>query len=151
VIARLPGAEFTEESLVVRSWGARRHLRLHIYNRDDQPLPIGRIQLEGIVDQLRFLAPAVGAYWLYYGNASATVLPEYDLNAVLARRSLAETNWPLSPGEVNPAYRPPPLPKKPWSEQRPAILYTVLGGAVLALGIATFRFAARLGRRPAGI
>ncbi len=144
VIARLPGAEFTEESLVVHSWGARRYLRLHIYNRDDQPLPIGRIQLEGIVDQLRFLAPAPGAYWLYYGNASATALPEYDLNAVLDRRSLVETSWPMRPSEVNPAYRPPPVPKKPWSEQHPAILYTVLGGAVLALGIATFRFAARL-------
>lgn len=144
VIARLPGAEFTEESLVVRCWGARRYLRLHIYNRDDQPLPIGRIQLEGIVDQLRFLAPAVGAYWLYYGNAAATALPEYDLNAVLAHRSIAETSWSLSGVEVNPVYRPPAAPKKPWSEQHPAILYTVLGGAVLALGVATFRFAARL-------
>ena len=144
VIARLPGAEFTEESLVANSWGARRYLRLHIYNRDDQPLAVGRIQLEGIVDLLRFLTPAVGTYWLYYGNASATALPEYDLNAVLAHRSLPETNWSLSPSEENPAYRPPPPPKKPWSEQHPAILYTVLGGAVLALGIATFRFAARM-------
>jgi hypothetical protein len=68
----------------------------------------------------------------------------YDLGDVIDRQQLAEHSWTLGPQEANPIYRPPPPPKKPWSEQHPAILYTVLGGAVLALGIATFRFASRL-------
>jgi Protein of unknown function (DUF3999) len=143
-IARLPGPEFTEESLVEPASGARRYLRLRIYNRDDQPIQIGHIFLEGLSSELRLLASSPGTYWLYYGNPAAMRLPEYDLSAVLSRRSLQETAWTLGPQEPNPLFRPPTPPKKPWSEQHPAILYTVLGGAVLALGIATFRFAARL-------
>jgi hypothetical protein len=144
VIARLPGPDFREESLEVRASGARRYLRLRIYNRDDQPLQIGHLSLEGLVREIKFLAPAEGSYWLYYGNPAAARLPEYDLRAVLARRSFHETSWALGASEANPTYHPPPAPRKPWSEQHPAILYTVLGGAVLALGIATLRFAARL-------
>jgi hypothetical protein len=143
-IARLPGPEFTEESLQMPASGAHRHLRLRIYNRDDQPIQIGHIRLEGLSREVNLLAAAVGAYWLYYGNPSATTLPEYDLAAVLARRSFRESRSTLGPAEPNPLYHPPPLPKKPWSEQHPAILYTVLGGAVLALGAATLRFASRL-------
>jgi hypothetical protein len=143
VIARLPGPDFREESLEVRASGARRYLRLRIYNRDDQPLQIGHLSLEGLVREIKFLAPAEGSYWLYYGNSAAR-LPEYDLRAVLARRSFHEISWTLGAAEANPTYHPPPAPRKPWSEQHPAILYTVLGGAVLALGIATLRFAARL-------
>jgi hypothetical protein len=148
VIARLPGPDFKEESLEVRASGARRYLRLRIYNRDDQPLQIGHLTLEGLVSELRMLAPGEGPYWLYYGNPAAARLPEYDLSAVLARRSFREVSATLNAGEPNPAYRPPPTPRKPWSEEHPAILYTVLGGAVLALGIATLRFMARL-RTPA--
>jgi len=143
VIARLPGPDFREESLELHTPGARRYLRLRIYNRDDQPVQIGHLTLEGLVREIRFLAPAQGSYWLYYGNPAAS-LPEYDLRAVLARRSFHETASTLGAAEANPAYRPPPAPRKPWSEQHPAILYTVLAGAVLALGIATLRFAARL-------
>jgi hypothetical protein len=148
VIERLPGADFREESLAMHAPGARRYLRLRIYNRDDQPIQIGKISLEGIVSEVKFLAPAQGPYWLYYGNPSAARLPEYDLSAVLARRSFRESSSLLAPAEPNPAYHPPPAPRKPWSEEHPAILYTVLGGAVLALGIATLRFMARL-RTPA--
>jgi hypothetical protein len=148
VIARLPGPDFKEESLEMRASGARRYLRLRIYNRDDQPLQIGRLTLEGLVSELRLLAPAEGPYWLYYGNPAAARLPEYDLSAVLSRRSFREVSATLSAAEPNPAYHPPPAPRKPWSEEHPAILYTVLGGAVLALGIATLRFMARL-RTPA--
>jgi hypothetical protein len=72
------------------------------------------------------------------------LIPQPASFLLMARRSFPETNWPLSPAEANPTYRPPTPPKKAWSEQHPTILYTVLAGAVLALGIATFRFAARL-------
>jgi len=144
VIARLPASDFTEESLaLVIPENHRRYLRVRIFNRDDQPLHIGPIQFEGLIRQLKFFAPTAGGYWLYYGNTSVSS-PQYDLPALLARRKNAEANWTLGAAEANPLYHPPTAPKKPWSEQHPAILYTVLGGAVLTLGIATFRFAARL-------
>jgi hypothetical protein len=144
-VSRVPGTDFTEESLSVPfAETAHRFLRMQIYNRDDQPIQIGRVRLEGLVRVLMFLAPSGGDYWLYYGNATARA-PGYDLPMLLARRErTSETNWTLGPAQSNPLYHSPPAPRKPWSEQHPAILYTVLGGAVLALGIATFRFAARL-------
>lgn len=148
VIARLPGADFSEESLALAVPETRlQHLRVRIYNRDDQPLRMGTMQLQGLVRHARFLASMAGNYWLYYGD-NGVAAPQYDLPAVLARRKNTEVNWILGPAEANPAYHPPPEPKKPWSEQHPAILYTVLGAAVLALGIATLRFMARL-RTPA--
>jgi hypothetical protein len=149
VIARLPGTDFTEEDLSVSIPETyHRCLRIRIYNRDDQPLQIGRIQLEGLIRYLKFVASDAGNYWLYYGNSKVHA-PVYDLPDLLSRREhVKETRWGLGSAEVNPAYHAPALPRKPWSEQHPAILYTVLGGAVLALGIATLRFMARL-RTPA--
>jgi hypothetical protein len=147
-IARLPGSEFTEESLTVGVSGGHRFYRLRIYNRDDKPIQVGRIQSEGRGHLLKFLAQTPGNYWLYYDGPDFTAEPQYDLPIVLSRQSLPEHPWTLGTQESNPVYRPPSPPKKPWSEQHPAILYTVLGGAVLALGIATFRFASRLKPAP---
>jgi hypothetical protein len=145
-IARLPGTEFTEEWLAVLVSGGHRYYKLRIYNRDDKPIQIGRIQAEGDVYQLKFLAATPGSYWLYYDGPGPelTAMPEYDLGNVIARQYMPERLWVLDRQEPSPFYRPPAPPRKPWSEQHPAILYTVLGGAVLALGIATFRFASRL-------
>ncbi len=145
IIARGPRTSSTRESLGIPiPETRRRYLRVQIYNRDDQPIQLGQIQLEGMVRKVTFLVPAAGEYWLYYGNPSSHA-PSYDLGILLASRAHAsEDSWILGPAEVNPAYHPPPPPKKPWSEKHPAILYTVLGGAVLALGIATLRFASRL-------
>lgn len=146
-IARLPGPEFTEESLTlfVGTQG-HRYYRLRIYNRDDQPIQIEEIQAEGEVNQIKFLASTPGSYWLYYDGPGPELMamPQYDLSAVLAHQTLPEHAWSLDKQEPSPFYHPPVPPRKPWSEQHPAILYTVLGGAVLALGVATFRFAARL-------
>ncbi len=149
-IARLPGPEFTEESLVISANGGHRYFRLRIYNRDDQPIKIGTVQAEGPVNQMKFLASTPGVYWLYYDGPEPelAMMPEYDLGQVIARQALPEHSWSLEHQEPSPFYRAPPAPRKPWSEQHPAILYTVLGGAVLALGIATLRFMARM-RTPA--
>jgi hypothetical protein len=145
IIARMPRTVFKEESLGVSTPETRqRYLRIQIYNRDDQPIQLGQIRLEGIVRKVMFLVPDAGDYWLYYGNPKVHV-PSYDLEILLAPRPhVSDASWTLGPAERNPIYHPAPLPQKPWSEQHPAILYTVLGGAVLALGIATFRFASRL-------
>ena len=143
-ISRLPGPGFNEESLRVLTNCESRYFKIRIYNRDDKPISIEKIRVEGLFREVKFLAPSTGTYWLYYGNPAIRAPAMYDLVDVINRQQLAEHSWILGPQEVNPLYRLPLPPKKPWSEQHPAILYTVLGGAVLALGVATFRFAARL-------
>jgi hypothetical protein len=144
VISRLPGPDSNEESLRVSIGCESRYFRIRIYNRDDKPISIDKVRVEGLFREVKFLAPTGGSYWLYYGNPAIKAPAIYDLVDVLNRQQLAEHNWTLGLQEANPSYHPPPAPTKPWSEQHPAILYTVLGGAVLALGIATYRFAARL-------
>jgi len=145
VIARLPGPDYTEESLAISIPEThQRYLRIRIYNRDDQAIQVGQVRLEGLMCYMNFLSPSPGDYWLYYGNAGAHS-PSYDLPAVLAHReSTRKVFWTLDPAQPNAAYRPAPAPKKPWSEEHPAILYTALGVAVLALAITTIRFASRL-------
>src|ERR1041385_8775074 len=144
VITRVVGAE----SLVIGiPETRRRYLRLRVYNRDDKPLAIEKIHLDGVIRRVKFPIVSSGIYWLYFGNPDAKPAG-YDLPALPARREhIAEASWTAGPAEPNPDYRAPPPPAKPWSETHPAILYTVLGGAVLGLGVATLRFASRL-RRP---
>ncbi len=126
-----------------------RYMRLRVYNRDDRPIGITGARLEGLIRKLRFLAAEKGDYYLYYGAGDARA-PVYDLAAVLSHQKNENEAkaWTLAAVETNPAYRPPAEPVKPWSERHPFVLYSVLTGAVLALGIATVRFAMRI-RRPA--
>jgi len=145
-LTRLPGPQFTEESLTASAQGGNRYYRLQISNQDDKPIHIDAVQAEGAVNQLQFLASAPGNYWLYYDGPGPEyiAMPQYDLPAVLARQTLPEHPWTLGAQEANPLYRAPDPPKKPWSEQHPALLYTALGVAVAVLGGATFRFASRM-------
>jgi hypothetical protein len=148
VIARLPG----EESLVLALPETRsRYLRLRIYNRDDKPLPIGRIRTLGVARQVMFEQEASDAYFLLYGNPTAAA-PAYDFAEALARRAPQELRLvTMGAEEANPGYRPPPEPAKPWSERNPALLYGVLFLAVTVLGWLSFRLLSAASRpKPQG-
>ena len=73
--------------------------------------------------------------------------PFYDLGAVLARNKEAE-EIVLAPGpeQPNASYRPPPAPVKPWSDRYPAVLYTTLAAAILAMGYVTVQFLMKVKR-----
>jgi hypothetical protein len=119
-----------------------RYLRLRIYNGDDQPLPIQRALFKTIGRRVKFLPAAAGQYALFYGNPDAKT-PSYDLGAILARRTQASEAVLAASAELrNAAYRPPAVPEKPWSDRYPAVLYTVLGVAIVAMGYVTVRFLA---------
>ncbi len=136
-----------EESLTLdfpEQWD--RYLRLRIFNGDDRPVPIARALFETIERRVKFLPAAAGQYALYYGNADATA-PSYDLGAILARRAqTAGIMLAAGAEQRNPAYRPPRVPQKPWSDRYPAVLYTVLGAAILAMGYVSVRFLAKVKR-----
>ena len=77
---------------------------------------------------------------MYYGNPSAKA-PVYDLAAILRRQSPALETTPLvGEWQLNPDYRPPAAPAKPWSERNPALLYGVLAAAIVVMGVVTVRF-----------
>jgi hypothetical protein len=145
-IRRLRDGAFVEESLAIpMPSSGTRYQRIRVRNLDDKPLQFGSVQCEGRVRLLSFRASEPGQYWVYYGNSSVAEHPHYDLLQTLTWEEKLFRNA-ISPGpaELNSLYRAPVPPRKPWSEEHPAILYTALGGAVLALGVATFRFASRL-------
>ncbi len=110
-----------------------RYLRIRIFNRDDRPLGIEKLRLEALVRYFLFRAEDAGPYWLYYGNAGARA-PSYDLAGLTGETLSAAT---LGGEEPNPDYK---APTKPVSEQNPALLYGVLGLAILGMGYLTVRF-----------
>jgi len=117
-----------------------RYLRLRIFNGDNRPVPALRVYVETLKRVFKFLPPSAGDLWLYYGNPNARP-PVYDLAAILGRQApMPETSLVIGEWKVNPDYRPPPGQEKPWSERHPAVLYTVLGLAVVGMGLVTVRF-----------
>jgi hypothetical protein len=143
VVYRFPD----EESLTLdfsEQWD--RYLRLRIFNGDDRPVPIAKALAETIERRVKFLPAAAGEVALYYGNPDAKT-PSYDVAAILARRAPApEIVLAAGAPQRNAAYRPPPEPQKPWSDRYPAVLYTVLGAAIVAMGYVTVRFLAKVKR-----
>jgi hypothetical protein len=136
-IFQVPG----EQSLAI-SYPERhdRYLRLRIFNGDNRPAPTQRVYVETVKRVFKFLPPSAGDVWLYYGNPDAKP-PVYDLAAILTRQApIPETSPIVGDWALNPDYRPPPGQERPWSERHPALLYGVLGVAVLGMGLVTVRF-----------
>jgi len=127
------------ESLAIQtSESHSRYWRVRIYNGDDQPLTVRGARFLGLERYLKFEAGGAGAM-LYYGNSAASS-PSYDLAKRLANDPARQTATAvLGPEEANPAYRPPPVPEKPWSERQPGLIYAVLGIAIAVLGFFTWR------------
>ena len=117
---------------------------MRIFNGDNRPVPVQRVYVETLKRVFKFLPAAAGDLWLYYGNPDARP-PVYDLAAVLGRQApIPETTLVIGEWKTNPDYKPPPGQRKPWSEQHPAVLYTVLGLAVVGMGLVTVRFLSKV-------
>lgn len=117
-----------------------RYLRLRIFNGDNRPVPVVRVYVETLKRVMKFLPPSAGDVQLYYGNPDARA-PVYDFAAILRRQApLPETTPLVGEWRRNPDYRSPAEPVKPWSERHPALLYGVLGVAVVGMGLVTVRF-----------
>jgi hypothetical protein len=136
-IFQVPG----EQSLAL-SYSERhdRYLRVRIFNGDNRPVPVLRVYVETLKRLIKFLPASDGDAWLYYGNPAAAP-PVYDLAAILSRQApFPETTPMVGQWQINPDYRAPAEPAKPWSERYPALLYVVLGVAVVGMGLVTIRF-----------
>ena len=116
-----------------------RYLRLRVFNEDNRPIQLGLVHVATVVRYVTFQAETELPHWLFYGNPEAD-RPLYDLGMILARRSVEPVQVAARAPESNPNYQPLPEPGKPWTDRYPALLYTILGAAVLAMGYVTVRF-----------
>jgi hypothetical protein len=140
VIYRLPGVS---SETVIFPETYNRYLRLRVFNEDNQPVGIALAHISTVARYVTFESTTRAPYWLFYGNPAAD-RPVYDLGMILARRSSEPVRASVGATEQNSAYQPPPEPRKPWTDRYPAVLYTILGAAVLGMGYVTLRFLRRV-------
>ncbi len=110
-----------------------RYLKVIIYNYDDPPMRLDRLEVQGIEKDLIFQAEPGRHYSLYYGNEEA-LAPRYDMERVkkylnlgaIARVRLAREN--LNREFVRR------VPRKPWTETQPVLFWGILVLLVVSLG-----------------
>jgi hypothetical protein len=125
-----------------------RYLRLTVQDGDDPPLAFERLIVRGNRRELLFRAAADRRYRVLYGFADARP-PAYDLAHVLARQErIAPAAATIGARARNPDYQPGFEPPRPWTDRNPALLYGVLGIAVLVLGGLTLRLLRKGGAEP---
>ncbi len=132
-VRRGPGTK--EKTPVVFTLGEvrGRYVRLTIMNGDNPPLAVARAQLYGIRRTILFPIAAGRSHVLYLGNDEVRT-PEYDLPQVLNVEAGPPLAIParLGPLEPNPAYVAPVV-RRPWTEEHPLVLWSVLGLCILVL------------------
>lgn len=111
--------------------GRFRWLKLVFENGSNKPLPVTSVEVFSLPHALLTQGQGSGTYRLYYG-APLQAAPKYDLASFapfVNRENLPENQ--LSAPQKNPSYLPP---GRPWSEENPWLLWSVLGFLVLVLG-----------------
>jgi len=136
-IYRYVGDSRREESLRVPVYGypGVRYWRIEILNGNDAPLTNLQLSASMVPRLILFRLAAGHSYRLAYGNEKAQP-PQYDLERTL-RVSATEEAYAdsLSNEEENSDYQDP----RPFSERHPALLWTALALAALALGFTALR------------
>jgi hypothetical protein len=146
ILYRVPGAE----ELTLRSPRLNGlHVRLEIFNGDDQPLDVTAVHLYVPAREAVFPISDAGAYAFHLGLPGAAA-PNYDLEKVLARAAaVTPVALPAPTWESNPAYIPPEERPKPFTERFPWLLPAVVALAIALMGAAAYRLIKSPGR-PAG-
>jgi hypothetical protein len=117
-----------------------RYVRIHIYNRDDQPLPVNKLIFETTARMIKFIPREPGEHSLWYGNPRAKGVT-YDLSVILDRDAPIE-RITLVPGPER-RYGAFADTIKPWTEKHPSVLYA----AVLAIAALIAAYTLRLMKR----
>jgi len=142
LIFRYHTATFTGEQTRFSFLEARgQHVRVSVLNGDNQPLHVTGGSLSSIPRTFVFEWDPARPVRLFYGAAAGP--PVYDLGAFLRYEQVEpKTGLALGPEQDNPDYRPP---RGPWTEERPWLLWLVIGVAVLLVGGMIVRMMSQLG------
>ncbi len=108
-----------------------RYVRISVLNWDNEPIQVTGAKLYAVPRVLLFEWDPRQPVRLYYG-ADAPGKPQYDPSIMeRLRQAQPRVGLALGPQQGNPEYRPP---QKPWTEQRPWLLWLVIAVAVLVVG-----------------
>lgn len=119
-----------------------RYVHISVLNGDNTPLNIRGAKLYAMPRTLVFQWDPDQPVQLYYG-ANTARLPQYDLSTFLRLQQVQpRTGLSLGPQQDNPDYR---LPPKPWTEQRPWLLWLVIAVAVITVGGMILRMMTKVG------
>lgn len=136
VLYRVPGAE---ELSIRASRLNGLHVRIEVFDADDQPLEINAVDLQVPAREVVFPINDAGAYAFHLGLPRCAA-PNYDLEKVLARAAtVTPVALPAPAWESNPAYVPPEQRPKPFTELFPWLLPAVVALAIAILGAAAYR------------
>jgi hypothetical protein len=125
----------TEDFVVNFSALAEKTIKVIIHNGDDQPLQQSA-RLQQYEHRLYFDTQAAGQLTLYYGDQDLDA-PVYDY-AKLFQMEKNAAPAQLGAEQINAAYSGRP-DERPWTERHPEVLWIVIVGAVVVLGIVALR------------
>ncbi len=111
-----------------------RYLKVIVYNYDDLPLHLNKVEVQGIPKDVIFQAELNRRYFLYYGNELA-LAPHYDMDRIknyLTIETMAEVT--LSGESINREFVST-ASRRPWTERWPVFFWSVLVFLVVALGV----------------
>jgi hypothetical protein len=125
----------TEDFVVNFSALAEKTIKLIIHNGDDNPLQQSA-RLQQYERRIYFDTQSAGQFTLYYGDGDLDA-PVYDY-AKLFQMDKAAAPAQLGTEQINSAYSGRP-DTRPWTERHPAVLWIVIVGAVVVLGVVALR------------
>lgn len=108
-----------------------RYLKAVIFNGDNRPVTVARARAFGLTRFLVFIPEAGKTYRLLYGHAGAKA-PSYDVAALIGDREPGR----FAQGALGPAERKADFKRetgRPWTEERPYLLWAAMGAVALAL------------------
>lgn len=114
--------------------GEYNHVKLLIYNGDDQPISIDEVTLETPQRQLAFMPKTGMNYKLFYGNHNASV-PDYDIQSLYGYLSTATSKTlqlTLGQQERNSDFVKVVV-TKPWLESNQWVIWAAMGAAMVVL------------------
>jgi hypothetical protein len=144
-VYRISQGEYeTEKRTLAYPEARHRYLRLSVFDLDNRPLSLSRIEVRGVEKILVWQAEPGRQFSLYYGGDGIR-RPEYDLTKTA--KSLDPESLPkVKSGRelLNPDYRPARR-NLPWTEAHPLLFWSSLVLLVVGLG----GYIVRLMSRPA--
>lgn len=109
-----------------------RYVKLKVLNGDNKPIKIDSVKAIGLKRFAVFLRDKDHSYSLWYGNPKAEAV-SYDIDRILNNRSFADFGGTALGEELKNAAYEPLSDKKPWTEDKPYLLWAVMGIIILGL------------------